>query len=87
MIAEIVIWLFRLVQYYEYAIVIYILMSWLPGAHESGLGRFLGRIVEPYLRIFRFIPPIGMLDFSPIVAILALNFARSGLLHLVSIFL
>ncbi|CCJ67076.1 MULTISPECIES: YggT family protein [Leuconostoc] len=87
MIAEIVIWLFRLVQYYEYAIVIYILMSWLPGARESGLGRFLGRIVEPYLRIFRFIPPIGMLDFSPIVAILALNFARSGLLHLVSIFL
>ena len=87
MIAEIVIWLFRLVQYYEYAIVIYILMSWLPGARESGLGRFLGRIVEPYLRIFRFIPPIGMLDFSPIVAILALNFARSGLLHLVSIFI
>ncbi|KDA48937.1 Cell division protein YlmG/Ycf19 (putative), YggT family [Leuconostoc pseudomesenteroides 1159] len=87
MIAEIVIWLFRLVQYYEYAIVIYILMSWLPGARESGLGQFLGRIVEPYLRIFRFIPPIGMLDFSPIVAILALNFARSGLLHLVSIFL
>lgn len=87
MIAEIVIWLFRLVQYYEYAIVIYILMSWLPGARESGLGRFLGRIVEPYLRIFRFIPPIGILDFSPIVAILALNFARSGLLHLVSIFL
>ncbi|MGO3589976.1 YggT family protein [Leuconostoc falkenbergense] len=87
MIAEIVIWLFRLVQYYEYAIVIYILMSWLPGARESGLGRLLGRIVEPYLRIFRFIPPIGMLDFSPIVAILALNFARSGLLHLVSIFL
>lgn len=87
MIAEIIIWLFRLVQYYEYAIVIYILMSWLPGARESGLGRFLGRIVEPYLRIFRFIPPIGMLDFSPIVAILALNFARSGLLHLVSIFL
>lgn len=87
MIAEIVIWLFRLVQYYEYAIVIYILMSWLPGARESGLGRFLCRIVEPYLRIFRFIPPIGMLDFSPIVAILALNFARSGLLHLVSIFL
>lgn len=87
MIAEIVIWLFRLVQYYEYAIVIYILMSWLPGARESGLGRFLGRIVEPYLRIFRFIPPIGMLDFSPFVAILALNFARSGLLHLVSIFL
>ncbi|MGO2709514.1 MAG: YggT family protein, partial [Leuconostoc mesenteroides] len=37
--------------------------------------------------MFRFIPPIAMIDFSPIVAIIALNFARSGLLHLVNLFL
>ncbi len=87
MIIEIIKWVFNLIQYYEYAIVVYILMSWLPGARESGLGRFLGKIVEPYLGMFRFIPPIAMIDFSPIVAIIALNFARSGLLHLVNLFL
>ncbi|MGO2709513.1 MAG: YggT family protein, partial [Leuconostoc mesenteroides] len=49
MIIEIIKWVFNLIQYYEYAIVVYILMSWLPGARESGVGRFLGKIVEPYL--------------------------------------
>ncbi|GMA70455.1 cell division protein [Leuconostoc litchii] len=87
MIVEIIKWVFGLIQIYEYAIVVYVLMSWLPGARESGLGRFLGRIVEPYLNMFRFIPPVAMIDFSPIVAIIALNFARNGLAHLVNLFL
>jgi uncharacterized protein YggT (Ycf19 family) len=35
---------------------------------------FLSETVEPYLNIFRrFIPPIGPLDISPIVAILVLQ--------------
>jgi uncharacterized protein YggT (Ycf19 family) len=35
---------------------------------------FLSEVVEPYLSIFRrFIPPIGPLDISPIVAILVLQ--------------
>jgi len=35
--------------------------------------RFLYDVCEPYLRIFRrFIPPLGPLDISPIVAIFTL---------------
>ena len=55
-------------------------MSWFPGARESGVGEFLGKITEPYLEPFRkIIPPIGMLDISPIVAIIALQLASNGL--------
>ncbi len=65
---------------YSWALIIYILMSWFPGARENAFGQFLGRIVEPYLEPFRkIIPPIGMLDISPIVAIIALHLASSGL--------
>ena len=33
---------------------------------------------EPYLRIFRrFIPPIGMFDFSPMIAIIVLYIVRT----------
>ena len=35
-------------QIYMYALIIYILMSWFPGARESTFGEFLGRICEPY---------------------------------------
>ncbi len=39
---------------------------------------FLRDVCEPYLRIFRrFIPPVGMFDFSPIVAIIVLYFVRT----------
>lgn len=54
----------------------YILMSWIRMPYSiwiSRIQRFLSDVVEPYLRIFRrFIPPLGPLDISPIVAILAL---------------
>ncbi|MFC3040256.1 YggT family protein [Virgibacillus xinjiangensis] len=68
---------------YSYAIIIYILMSWFPGARESSFGEMLAKITEPYLEVFRrFIPPLGMIDLSPIVAIIVLHFARYGLVEL-----
>ncbi|CQR47776.1 YGGT family protein [Paraliobacillus sp. PM-2] len=64
-----------LIDLYSMALVIYILMSWFPGARESSIGEFLAKICEPYLEPFRkIIPPIGMLDISPIVAILVLTY-------------
>lgn len=67
---------------YFYMILIYILMSWVPNARESFIGDLLGKLVEPYLSPFRrFIPPLmGMIDFSPIVALYALRLAKVGLL-------
>ncbi len=55
-------------------------MSWLPGSRDTPFGQMLGKICEPYLEPFRkIIPPIGMLDISPLVAIIALNLAARGL--------
>lgn len=67
---------------YSFLIIGYVLLSWLPNARESFIGVWLGKLVEPYLGIFRrFIPPIGgMLDISPIVAIFALRFIAFGLI-------
>jgi len=39
---------------------------------------FLRDVSEPYLRLFRrFIPPIGMFDFSPWIAIIVLYILRA----------
>lgn len=65
---------------YTILLVIYILMSWVPSTRETGFGRMLAKIVEPYLSFFRnFIPPLGMIDISPIVALFALRFISSGI--------
>ncbi|MBD8068374.1 YggT family protein [Bacillus sp. PS06] len=72
--------LISLLNVYSYALIAYILMSWFPNARESSIGQFLARICEPYLEPFRrIIPPLGMIDISPIVGILVLNFAGMGL--------
>ncbi|GGC80763.1 membrane protein [Thalassobacillus devorans] len=71
------------IQIYSWALIIYIFMSWFPGARESKFGQFLAKICEPFLEPFRrIIPPLGMIDISPIVAILVLNFANMGLREL-----
>ena len=65
---------------YSVFLIIYIFMSWVPSTRETAIGRFLERICEPYLEPFRkIIPPFGMIDISPIVAILVLNLARNGI--------
>ncbi|HZG88245.1 YggT family protein [Paenibacillus sp.] len=69
-----------LLSVYTYMIIAYVLLSWVPNARDSFIGQLLGRFVEPYLSIFRrFIPAIGgVIDVSPIVAIIAMQFISLG---------
>ncbi|MCZ2258858.1 YggT family protein [Sporosarcina sp. G11-34] len=70
------------ISIYSFLLIIYILMSWVPSLRETKFGVFVGKIVEPYLSFFRqFIPPLGMIDISPIVAIFALRFISSGVFN------
>lgn len=70
-----------LTEIYTYMIIAYVLLSWLPAARDSFIGEFLGKLVEPYLSVFRrFIPAIGgMIDISPIIALIALRFVGEGI--------
>ena len=60
---------------YEFLIVAYCLLSWFPGAYESKIGQLLIKLCQPYLDLFDFIPPIAGISFSPIVALIVLEFA------------
>ncbi|MEA5536249.1 YggT family protein [Crocosphaera sp. XPORK-15E] len=62
-------------QIYLLLIFVRILLSWFQTAEwASGIMSFLSPITDPYLNIFRsFIPPLGGLDISPIVAIFLLQ--------------
>lgn len=65
------------VNIYMVLMFIRILLSWFPNInwYDSPFS-FLSQLTDPYLNIFRsFIPPLGGIDFSPIIAIFALQFA------------
>ncbi|MBS4167873.1 YggT family protein [Parachlamydia sp. AcF125] len=52
-----------------------ILSSWIPELHQYRMMQFIAFYTDPYLNFFRrFIPPLGMIDISPIFAFMALSF-------------
>lgn len=56
-------------------LVVRVLSSWFPDLQEHAILRFVRFYTDPYLNLFRrFIPPLGMMDLSPIVAFFALQF-------------
>lgn len=74
--------LIRLLDLYEVLIIVWCLMSWIPRANETvgRIRRALGTLVEPYLAVFRrYIPPFSGIDFSPIIAIIALRLVQRAI--------
>ena len=61
---------------YILLILAYIITSWVRLPYSLWLNRiqrFLYDVCEPYLRVFRrFVPPIGPLDLSPMIAVIVL---------------
>ncbi len=75
------------VTIYSYTILIYILLSWFQTqAWAQDMRQMLEPVVEPYIGLFRrIVPTTGMMDFSPLVAILVLQYlVRPALLLLAS---
>ena len=76
----------RALEIYSFGLIIYIFMSWFPGARESSFGSIMSKLYEPFLEPFRkIIPPLGMIDISPIVAIIVLRLAGTGIWGLYNI--
>ncbi len=79
--------IYSLANVYSTVIFVYILMSWIPMRSEgiiADIYRFLGKICDPYLDLFKkLIPPIGgMLDVTPIIALLVLQLGVGFILRL-----
>lgn len=72
--------------FYELLIVIYCLLTWFPMRQGGFLYDFasaLDTLCGPYLNLFRrIIPPMGGIDFSPVVALLALSLGERILLNI-----
>jgi YggT family protein len=60
---------------YLLLIFIRILLTWFPTVEwMNQIASFLSPITDPYLNVFRsFIPPLGGMDLSPILAIIVLQ--------------
>lgn len=75
-----------LFNFYEMLIVVWCILSWFPVREGSLVGDVavvVNRLVAPFMNLFRrFVPPLGGIDFSPIVAIFALSIIENVVLPL-----
>ncbi len=71
-------------QIYSVLLFIRILLSWFPNVNwYDPPFSILSQLTDPYLNIFRsFIPPLGGIDFSPMLAIILLQVVSSLLTSL-----
>ncbi len=73
--------LLLILQIYFYAVLAWVILSWIPTSSEHPLGKvnvFLDRVIYPViLPLRRVIPPLrlggGMLDLSPIVLLIGIQ--------------
>jgi len=70
-------------EVYTFLIIAEVLMSWVPHDRYHPVFRFIEEVTEPVLRPFRrLIPVVGGIDFSPIVALMAVELVRRVILSL-----
>lgn len=69
-----------LIEIYFWGIFILVISSWV-GTTQHPTVMLVSQVVDPYMRPFRnLIPPIGMIDISPMAAIFTLMFIRAKVL-------
>ncbi|WP_235807439.1 YggT family protein [Loigolactobacillus bifermentans] len=77
-----------LIKAYIVLLMVFVLMSWFPGAYQTKLGEILGRICAPFLNVFyRIVPAFGGISFAPWVAMIVLWLVQRGLYVLASFLL
>lgn len=78
--------LVSLCNVYSMVIFVYVLLSWFPTDRGvlADINNALAKVCDPYLDLFKkLIPPIGgMVDITPIIALLVLQFGVQFLVKL-----
>lgn len=71
-----------IIQFLAFAIFARAILTWFPIDRNGPIFQFLNSVTDPILEpLRRVIPPIGMIDITPMVAMLLLFFIASALLN------
>lgn len=84
MSAEVIRLLVTIIQLYSYVVLTRIILSWIPNFNRSHLiVRFIYQVTDPVLEpVRRALPPLGMVDISPIIVFFGLRILQVLLLSL-----
>ena len=74
--------LYQLLDLYSLIVLVAVIASWVQLSPHNPLGRIVYGLTEPLLQpIRRILPPMGGLDFSPLVLLLLVQLVKRMLLY------
>lgn len=72
-----------MLRLYYFTLLARVFLSWFPISPDNPIVRFIYDMTEPVMRPFRgLLPPVGGLDFSPILVFLAFSVVSEWILRL-----
>lgn len=73
----------KIISLYEIALLIRIVLSWVPHNPYNQAVQILYKITDPILNpVRKFVPPFRGIDFSPILVFIALGIVKRMIIHL-----
>jgi YggT family protein len=76
-----------IIYFISLILILHSLMSFAPLAPWHPVRRFIDQLAEPIVRPFRnLIPPVGMFDFSVLIALIAVQLVGQILVGIISVF-
>lgn len=86
MLSYLIVFIGILFDLVSFLIIIKILLSWFPGqAYSNRFFIFVSDVTEPVLSLAKKVTPrTGMLDFSPMIALLILDLTKTLIIYLLS---
>ena len=61
-----------------------VIMSWISPNGDDNISQFLDQITEPILApIRKIVPPLGMFDLTPMIALIVLQMVRPHIVNLI----
>jgi len=70
--------LLLIIRLYTYVVFAAVILSWIPDLRKYPVARWIEAVTEPVFAVVRkVVPPIGGLDLSSLIVLLALGFLRN----------
>jgi len=73
--------LINIIDLYSLVVLVAVILSWVQLPHDNPVSQFVNRMTDPVLvPIRRALPPMGGLDFSPIILLVGLQLLKGFLI-------
>lgn len=78
-------YIYQVLRIYYWILIASIFLSWLPELRHTMIGRWITRLSDPYMRIFRGLIVVGMFDFTPIIGFVLYNIGLNYFAQMINI--